>query len=643
MKTFLSNIFTKSNIKYSMLSAIIYFILFIFSKVLFSLISGQELPIANALAPALGIIWGPTAAVGVSIASFIGDFLFDSAFYIALTGAIANFFLTYIPYKLWHTVKVKAEDRYFFRDTKSVFKYSYIVLLTSLTVGAFFAMIAESSRIPLTNERFFLLVFYHVDLSFIIGIPALILLSNSKVKAYLPSGEKRKLGSAIYYDVLLYMVIFIGVGYIYLSNKNNNELNPILAFSIWMLMFLLLTLFMLKPMILRSIPANQARDLVKKSIKAKITCGFILMVLGFVGIMGAFVYVADFNNLLVEPSVVWNYFYMSMVWLVHFLFVVALITLWQVERKIIQPLEVLTVAVENFTNIDHQEIDSSLLKKVLKFHKSDEIGVLSNAFCVMMKVVDQYVIQLAEEKIESQRREVVVNHAMQRNLPTDISLFKGNYQFDIYANLYQGVKNQSDFYDFFLTKDQHLFMYVAEMAEQEDIILSAAKTLITHEAELGYSPQKILNNINHQLCKKDVKEIFHTVFMGIFELDTGRLRYVHMGDPTALLYKVDKTIEYLDLKEEASLDDAEKKSYQELNLTLDRGDMLFLATNSLTRILNHENKVFTKQCLKKVIATYNEENANTSAIIPHIKNEVDTFANGVKQVDDITMLLLKYH
>lgn len=643
MKTFLSNIFTKNNIKHSMLSAIIYFILFIFSKILFSLISGQELPIANALAPALGIIWGPTAAVGISIASFTGDLLFDSAFYIALTGAIANFFLTYIPYKLWHTVKVRAEDRYFFRDTKSVFKYSYIVLLTSLTVGAFFAMSIESSRIALTSERFFLLVFYHVDLSFIIGIPALILLSNSKVKAYLPSGEKRKLGSAIYYDVFLYMVTFIGVGYIYISNQNNNELNPIFAFSIWMLMFLLLTLFMLKPMILRPIPANQTRDLVEKSIKAKITCGFVLVVLGFVGIMGAFVYVADFNNLLVEPSVVWNYFYMSMVWLVHFLFVVALIALWQVERKIIQPLEVLTVAVENFTNIDHQEIDSSLLKKALGIHKSDEIGVLSNAFGVMLKVVDQYVIHLAEEKIESQRREVVVNHVMQRNLPTNISLFKGNYQFDIYANLYQGVKNQSDFYDFFLTKDQHLFMYVAEMAKQEDIILSAAKTLIAHDAELGYSLKKILNNINDQLCKKDIKEIFHTVFMGIFELDTGRLRYVHMGDPTALLYKADKTIEYLDLKEEASLDDAEKKSYQELNLTLDRGDMLFLATNSLTRILNHENKVFTKQCLKKVIVTYNEENADTGAIIPNIKNEVDTFANGVKQVDDITMLLLKYH
>lgn len=643
MKTFLSNIFTRSNIKHSTLSAIIYFMLFIFSKLLFSLISGQELPISNALAPAFGIIWGPAAAVGISFASFIGDFIFDSAFYIALTGAIANFFLTYIPYKLWHTVKVRAEDRYFFRDIKSVFKYSYIVLLTSLTVGAFFAMIAESSRIPLTNERFFLLVFYQVDLSFIIGIPALILLSNSKIKVYLPIGEKRKLGSAIYYDILLYMVTFIGMGYIYLSNQNNNEPNSIVAFSIWMLMFLLLTLFMLKPLILRPTPENRARDLVKKSIKVKITSGFILMVLGFIGIMGVFVYVTDFNNLLVEPSVVWNYFYMSMVWLVHFLFVVSLIALWQIEKRIIKPLEVLTVAAENFINIDHQEVNSSLLKKVLKIHKSDEIGVLSNAFGSMMKVVDQYVIQLAEEKIESQRREAVLNHAIRQHLPANINLFKGNCQLDIYAKLYQGEKNQNDFYDFFLMRDQHLFFYVAEMTEQEDIILSAAKNLITHDAELGYSPNKILNNINHQLCKNDIKEIFHTVFMGSFELDTGKLRYVYMGNPTSLLYKTDKTIEYLDLKDEHSLDNVEKTLYQELNLTLGCGDMLFLTTNGLTRILDHENKVFTKQCLEKVIATCDEKNVDTSAIIPRIKNEVDTIMNGVKQVDDITMFLLKYY
>jgi sigma-B regulation protein RsbU (phosphoserine phosphatase) len=647
MKTFLSNIFTKNNIKHIMLSAIYYFTLLIFSKVLFSVIPGQEVRIANFLAPVLGIIWGPTAAVGISIASFAGDILFDSAFYIAITGAIANFFLTYIPYKLWHTVKVRSEDRYFLTDAKSVFKYIYIVLITSLTVGAFLAMIVESSRISLTREVLFSLILYNVDLSFVVGIPVLILLSHSKVKAYLPIGEKRKLGSAIYYDSLLYIVTFIGVGYIFLSNQSNNEMNPNFAFLIWMLMFLLLTLFMQKPMIARQITGTQARDLVKQSIKAKITYGFILLVLGFVGLMGAFVYLADMNNLLLEPSLVWNYFSMSMVWLIHLFFVVVLLVLWQVERKIVQPLEVLTVAAEQVRNIVYEGVDPSLLKKVLALRKSDEIGVLSNTFGMMMESVDQDVIQIVEAKTkgeeERERSEALLNIAMHHQLPSNISLFKGSHHFDIYAELYPSEKKSSDFYDFFLINDHQLFMCMAKSVDQDALLMSTIKTLITHDAKLGYSPKKILNNINHQLCKDNIKELFHMVFMGIVELDTGTLKYLKIGDPVSILCKNDKIIEYLDSKNDISLAQQEGTSYSELELTLARGDMLFLSTDAFTRTLNNENEVFAKQCLEKVIDTYNEENDDASRILPHLKNEIDTAMNDVKQVDDITMVLLKYH
>ncbi|MDF2565025.1 MAG: serine/threonine protein phosphatase, partial [Massilibacillus sp.] len=569
MKTFLSSIFTKSNIKHIMLSAIYYFTLLIFSKVLFSVIPGQEVRIANFLSPVLGIIWGPTAAVGISIASFAGDILFDSALYIAITGAIANFFLTYIPYKLWHTVKVRYEDRYFLSDTKSVFKYIYIIMITSLTVGVFLAMIVESSRIPLTSETFFSLFFTTFDLSFILGIPVLIILSHSKVKAYLPNGEKRKLGSAIYYDFLLYIVIFIGAGYIYLSNQNNNEMNPNFAFLIWMLMFLLLTLFMQKPLIAGPIADQQARDLVKQSIKVKITYGFILLVLGFVSFMGAFVYLADLNNLLIEPLLVWNYFSMSMVWSIHLLFVVGLLGLWQVERKIIQPLEVLTVAAEQFTNIDHQGVEPSLLKKVLEIRKGDEIGVLSNIFGAMMKALNQDFIRIEEERTERERREAVLNTAMRQHLPSNIGLFKGLHYFDIYAKLYQGEKNASDFYDFFLINDHQLFIYVAKLAEQDALLMSTIKTLITQDAKLGYNPKKILNNINHQLCRHNIKELFHVVFIGIVELDTGTLKYLKIGDPASILCKNDKTIECLDSKDDISLAQQAEALYSELELALE--------------------------------------------------------------------------
>lgn len=642
MKTFLSNIFTNYNIKHIMLSMIYYFTLLIFSKILFSVILGQEVRIANFLAPVLGIIWGPTAAVGIAIASFAGDLLFDFAFYIAITGAIANFFLAYIPYKLWHTVKIRSEDRYFLTDAKSVFKYMYIVLLTSLTVGVFHAMIVESSRISSAREVLFSLIFYNVDLSFVVGIPVLIILSHSKVKAYLPNGEKRKLGSAVYYDLLLYIVTFIGLGCIYFPSQNNGEINPNFAFLIWMLMFLLLTLFMQKLMITRQITGTKARDLVKQSIKAKITYGYIWLMLGFIGLMGAFIYLADMSNLLIEP-LGWHYFIMSMVLLVHFFCVVVLLVLWQVERKIIQPLEVLTVAAEQVRTIADQGVDTSLLKMVLEIRKSDEIGVLSNTFGIMMKALNQEAIQLAEEKVEREYREAVLNTAMRHQLPSNISLFKGLHHFDIYAKLYASEKKMSDFYDFFLINDQELFMYMAKSVDQDILLMSIIKTLITQDAKLGYSPKKILNNINHKLGKDNIRELFHMVFMGIVELDTGTLKYLKIGDPASILCKNDKTIEGLDSEDDVSSAQQEGTPYSELEVTLACGDMLLLSTNGILSTSNNENEVFAKQCLEKVINKYDEENDDASTILPQLKNEFEIVANGSEQVDDITMLLLKYH
>jgi len=80
--------------------------------------------------------------------------------------------------------------------------------------------------------------------------------------------------------------------------------------------------------------------------------------------------------------------------------------------------------------------------------------------------------------------------------------------------------------------------------------------------------------------------------------------------------------------------------YQQHEILLQRGDKLFLYTDGVTEAMNKENKLFSDLRLF-------EAASNNCDLPPHefcrsIKHEVNKFAEGQEQADDITMLALRY-
>ena len=72
---------------------------------------------------------------------------------------------------------------------------------------------------------------------------------------------------------------------------------------------------------------------------------------------------------------------------------------------------------------------------------------------------------------------------------------------------------------------------------------------------------------------------------------------------------------------------------------LNEGDMLCLYTDGVTEAVNRQKELFTDPRLLKTANRHKDVDLNE--FIAHLKAEIDMFADGAEQADDITLLILK--
>ena len=79
--------------------------------------------------------------------------------------------------------------------------------------------------------------------------------------------------------------------------------------------------------------------------------------------------------------------------------------------------------------------------------------------------------------------------------------------------------------------------------------------------------------------------------------------------------------------------------YMEEVITLNPGDSLFLYTDGVTEAMNVNLELFSERRLLETLNIYKDYPPTN--LLPAIKQEIDNFAGGAEQADDITMLALQ--
>ena len=199
-----------------------------------------------------------------------------------------------------------------------------------------------------------------------------------------------------------------------------------------------------------------------------------------------------------------------------------------------------------------------------------------------------------------------------------------------------------DFYDFFLTDEDHLCLVMADVSGKgipAALFMMMAKIILANNAMMGLSPAKILAETNTAICDHNEEEMFVTVWLGIMEISTGRITVANAGHEYPVVMKSGR-FSLLKDKHGFVIGGIDGIRYHEYEIDLEPGDKLFLYTDGITEATDANNQLFGTE---RMISALNQDpDASPEQILKNLRNAVDQFVKDAEQFDDLTMLCLEY-
>ena len=264
--------------------------------------------------------------------------------------------------------------------------------------------------------------------------------------------------------------------------------------------------------------------------------------------------------------------------------------------------------------------------------------------CVQVSQSGRKMIERQKELSEEGARvesELNIATEIQKNmLPSTFPVFPQYKEFDIYASMRPAKEVGGDFYDMFLTDENHLAFLIADVSGKgvpAALIMMTARTLIKNTALNGYSVDEVFNKVNRTLCEGNKSSHFVTSWFGILDIRNGKLEYVNAGHNPPLIYsKKENKFEYLKTKSNLILAIMDDTKYNKNEIDLDIGDRLFLYTDGVTEAINENEEQYGEKRLQDYLNNNLEQNIENT--IDGLKEDIDNFVGKAEQFDDITML-----
>jgi len=239
------------------------------------------------------------------------------------------------------------------------------------------------------------------------------------------------------------------------------------------------------------------------------------------------------------------------------------------------------------------------------------------------------------ERIEQELR--VARIIQQASLPKEVPTLEG-WQLSRY---YQPAREVGgDFYDFQPLSEGNLGLVVGDATGKgvpAALVMSMTCGMLRAVSQTsGYSPGKILQQVNEALCANIAANMFVTCFYTILDPGNGRLTYANAGHDLPHLHCKGDAEELRANGMPLGL--IPQMSYEEGEVTLGEGNCLLFYSDGLVEAHNPNGEMFGFPRLRKLIAEYGEERS----LVDFLMEELYSFVGKEwEQEDDITLLTLE--
>jgi len=242
------------------------------------------------------------------------------------------------------------------------------------------------------------------------------------------------------------------------------------------------------------------------------------------------------------------------------------------------------------------------------------------------------------------KRELSIATEIQTSiLPKTFPAFPDRKEFDIFAKMIPAREVGGDLYDFFLIDKYRLGVIIGDVSGKgiaSAMMMAVSKTLLKATALKGISPDTCLSLVNNVLVEESLPTMFVTVFYGVFDTRRGAFEYSSGGHNTAYLVSKTGEVRQLENKGGVFLGGVKDIDYESNMAILQPGDTLFLYTDGVTEAMNAKDEMFHESGLEKSLQAHNE--LALDAMVQNVFQDVQNFAGGVEQSDDITCVAVRF-
>ena len=277
------------------------------------------------------------------------------------------------------------------------------------------------------------------------------------------------------------------------------------------------------------------------------------------------------------------------------------------------------------------------LNIVVDVRSNEEFSSLSDDINSTVATLKRYIAE-ADARIDKE-----LEYAKQIQLSALPKNFPEGEDYSIFAQMIAAKEVGGDFYDFYKLSDTTVAFLVADVSGKgipAAMFMMTAKTIIKDLAERGMAVNEIFTQANEKLCENNESGMFVTAWMGTLDLTTGVVSYANAGHNPPLVKHADGTFEYLRTRPGFVLAGMEGVRYRAGEITLHKGDRIFLYTDGVTEATNSHSALYGEDNLVNFMNQHSDSKA--SDLLSSLKNNIDEFVGDAPQFDDITMLMLDY-
>ena len=265
---------------------------------------------------------------------------------------------------------------------------------------------------------------------------------------------------------------------------------------------------------------------------------------------------------------------------------------------------------------------------------------------IILRIVtkNQLKYQHVKEKKAAIESELHVASAIQKGmLPHYFPTYPDRDDVQIFASLTPAKDVGGDLFDFYI-RDEKLFFCIGDVSGKgvpASLFMSVTRSIFRTVSARESMPDHIISTMNETIAEMNETNMFVTLFVGVLDLPTGRMRYSNAGHDAPFLVGVGVGTLPCDANIPVGVMPSWKFTLQEAQIF--PGTTIFLFTDGLTEAEDNNHVQFQMERVSKVAAqALAEQKQEPKLIIGMMTDAVHQFVAGAEQSDDLTMMAIQY-